>query len=364
MNTEVKNTEMKNKGIGTGKAGAAGRSRTDTVDCAIIQDLLPTYVDGLASDATAAMIEAHVAECEECRHMLESMRDGAGVTPAEAERDAKEIDFLRKSRKKGRRAVVLGVAAALLVALAAAGAKVYLIGSEYNGSMGCDISVDDNTMEVGVTAADSAHVIRKVDFTMDNGVAQGTVRAVLPGIVRSSGTFDATDGSAAVTHDWAGSFSFGEDIKEVRIGDRVYWANGTAVSQKASEVFSAGHEYIGDVSENGALLDALEMTEDLGSLYSELRTDSEPYAWTIYLDEDQTKYDSDYLDGHLSAYAYVLLGSVGNLSEVDFSYTMDGRTVVKKVTADEAGKFFGRDIKTCRSDAGALAELLEMTGLE
>ena len=336
----------------------------NTMNCEIIQDLMPTYVDGLASSATAEMIEEHVAECDECRRMLESMKEGAGVTPAEAARDAKEIDFLKKSRKKGRRAVVLGIIAALLVTLAAVGTKVYLIGSEYNGDMGCDISVDGSTMEVGLTAADSMHVIRKVDFKMDNGVAQGTVMAVLPGIVHSSGTFDATDGSAVVTHDWAGSFSYDEDIKEVRIGDRVYWSGGTAVSKKASEVFRAGHEYIGDASENGALIDALGMTEDLGSLYSELRTDSEPYAWTIFLDEDQTKYNPDYLDEHLSGYGYVLIGSVGNLSEVDFSYTMDGKTVVKKVTAEDATKFLGKDIKTCRSDAGALAELLEKAGLD
>ena len=333
-------------------------------DCAIIQDLLPTYVDGLASDATSAMIEKHIAVCEECRRMLESMREGEGVGPDEAERDAKEIDFLRKSKKKGRRAVVLGVIAALLVTLAAVGAKVYLIGSEYKGDMACDITVDGSALEVGATAADSMHVIRKIDFTCSDGVAQGTVRAVLPGIVRSSGTFDTTNGSAVVTHDWVGDFSFGEEIKEVRMGDRVYWSNGTAVSPKASEVFRAGHEYIGDVSENGALLDALEMTKDLGSLYSELKTDSEPYVWTIILDDDQSKYRPEYLDERLSAYGYVLIGSVGNLDEVDFRYTSNGKTVVKKVTAKEASKFLGRDIKTCRSDAGALAELLEKADLE
>ena len=60
----------------------------------------------------------------------------------------------------------------------------------------------------------------------------------------------------------------------------------------------------------------------------------------------------------------MLIGSVGNLSEVDFSYTMDGKTVVKKVTSEDATKFLGKDIKNCRSDAGALAELLEKAGLD
>jgi len=338
------------------------------ISCEVIQDLMPTYVDGLASSATAAMIEEHVAECAECRAMLESMKEGT-VPQAEAERDAKEIDFLRKSKKKGRRAVVLGIVAALVVALAAVGAKVYLIGSEYNGDMACDLTVNGRSMDAGFTAADSIHVIRKVDFTMEDGLVKGTVKAVLPGIMHSSGTFTSTsdeDGILsfdAVTCDWAGSFSFNEDIKEVWIGDRVFWANGTEVSAKAARVYDAGHEFIGDAPENGALLNALGISEDLGSLYSELKTDKEPYVWTVILDDDQTKYRPEYLDDRLSAYAYVMLGSVSNLGEVDFRYTSGGKTVVKKVTAEEASKFLGKDIKACRSDAGALSKLLDKAGL-
>lgn len=366
----MKNTGNKDKGMKDPEIKDSETKSEVLKDCEIIRDLMPTYVDGLASESTTKMIEEHVSECDECRRMLENMRDGAGIPQAEAERDAKEIDFLKKSRKKGRRAVVLGVVLALVAAMAAAGIKVYMIGSEYKGDLACDIDVNGNTMDVRVTAADSLHVIRSLDFTMDNGVAQGTVRAVMPGVYHSSGTF--TDSSAEnsdlsssmITCDLNESFSFSEDIKEVRIGDRVYWAGGRKVSAKAASVFSAGHEYIGDVSENGALLNALGITYDLGSLYSELKTDSEPYVWTIILDEDQVKYNSDYLKSHLRGYGYVLLGSVGNLSEVDFRYTMDGKTVVEKITADDASAFLGRDIKTCRSDAGALSELLEKTGLE
>lgn len=342
----------------------------DTINkCDIVQDLMPTYVDGLASDSTARMIEEHVKECDECRSMLEGMRSGSDMAPQASETDRKEIDFLRKSRKKGRRAVALGIILALVAAAAVAGAKLYLIGSEYRGDMACDFDITGNSMTVGATAADSMHVIRGMDFTMDNGTVVGTAKAVVPGIYHSSGTFSSYDGTdentafSIVTCDWSGSFSFDEEIREVRIGDRVYWAAGSEVTRKASDVFMAGHDFIGDAPANGALLNALNLTEDLGSLYNELETDKEPYIWGIILDEDQTKYNPDYLDKHLAGYGYVLLGTVGNLSEVEFKYTSDGKTVTRSITLEDANKFFGQDVKVCRTDAGALNALMEKAGL-
>lgn len=333
--------------------------REGGIACEVIQDLLPSYIDGLASESTEKLIEEHIKDCTECRAMLENMRSDGEAVQKPDDKDRKEIDFLKKSRKKNKRAVALGIILALLVAAAAAGAKQFLIGSEYYGDLGCDISVDGNNMTVGVTAADSIHVIRGVDFKMENGVAVGTVRAVKPGIYHSSGT----SGDGVVTCDWSGDFSFNEEIKEVRIGDRIYWSGGRTVSDKASEVFMAGHEYVGDASENGALLTALNITDDLGSLYSELETDKEPYIWRIILDDDQAKYNPEYLEKRLDAYGYVLLGTVGNLDEVDFRYTADGKTKVRKITADDASAFLGKDIKTCRSDAGALSKLMEKAGI-
>lgn len=321
--------------------------------CEIIQDLMPSYIDGLASESTEKLIEEHIRSCAECRRMLENMRSGNEEAKKPDDRDRREIDFLKKSRRKSKRAVVLGVMLTLLVAAAAAGAKLFLIGSEYRGNMACDIKVSGNTMTVDATSVDSLNIIHGLDFTMEGGAAVGTARAVKPGICHSD-----------LTCDWSEDFSFDVEISEVRIGDRIYWSGGRPVSEKASELFMAGHEYVGDAPANGASVDALCMTEDLGSFYSELETDKEPYVWRIILDEDQTKYRGEYLAERLEGYAYALIGTVGNLSEVDFRYTADGKTEVKKVTAEEASEFLGRDIKACRSDAGALSELMEKAGLE
>ena len=35
--------------------------------CEVVRDLLPSYIDGLTSEETSALIEAHLGECEACR---------------------------------------------------------------------------------------------------------------------------------------------------------------------------------------------------------------------------------------------------------------------------------------------------------
>jgi len=43
-------------------------------DCSLIRDLLPLYTDDAVSEESAAAIEAHLAECKECRSYYRSIR--------------------------------------------------------------------------------------------------------------------------------------------------------------------------------------------------------------------------------------------------------------------------------------------------
>ncbi len=339
------------------------------IPCDTIQDLMPSYVDGLASQATAEIIEEHVKDCDDCSVILRNMKAGEEAAQKPDDRDRKEIDFLKKSRKRSRRAIALGILLTALVIIIPFGVKRYVIGSEYNGDMACDLNIDGNKMTVGVTAADSMHVIHGLEFSMEDGVARGKARAVVPGIFHSEGTFtsSSSDDETVIVNtsvcDWAEDFTFEEEIKEVRIGDRIYWSGGKKIPAEVSDLYLAGHDYVGDASANGRSINALGIVEDLGSLYNELQTAEEPYGWTIVLDEDQAKYKTEYLKKRLEGYGYALLGTVGNLGEVDFRYTADGKTVVTKVTVEDASAFLGKDIKACRTDAGALSELMEKAGI-
>ena len=44
---------------------------SDKLRCEIVQDLLPSYVDGLTSDETNEAIKDHLADCVSCRDMYE-----------------------------------------------------------------------------------------------------------------------------------------------------------------------------------------------------------------------------------------------------------------------------------------------------
>ena len=43
------------------------------VDCDIIKDLLPSYIDKTASNSTNELVEEHLKNCEDCTSILENM---------------------------------------------------------------------------------------------------------------------------------------------------------------------------------------------------------------------------------------------------------------------------------------------------
>lgn len=67
------------------------------IDCGIVQDLIPSYVDGLCSDSSKVCVEEHTKECEECRAFLMECRS---VEFSGKALEEKQLDGLRKVKKK------------------------------------------------------------------------------------------------------------------------------------------------------------------------------------------------------------------------------------------------------------------------
>jgi len=63
------------------------------INCDIIQDLIPSYVEGISSDATKECVEEHVRECNQCRNLVEIYQD-AQISNCRIEQ--KQIDGLKK----------------------------------------------------------------------------------------------------------------------------------------------------------------------------------------------------------------------------------------------------------------------------
>ena len=77
---------------------------------ALVNDLLPNYIDHLTSPESDKLIEDHLAHCPRCQKALERMRE----EQESAMEDAIEVDYLKKVRKKGWRNVIVAVCVALL----------------------------------------------------------------------------------------------------------------------------------------------------------------------------------------------------------------------------------------------------------
>ena len=81
------------------------------IPCELIRDLLPLYVDGLTSEASNREIKEHLETCGSCRERYERMKrelEGEGI--AALAEETREIDYLKKVRRRGLRKMLLTAA--------------------------------------------------------------------------------------------------------------------------------------------------------------------------------------------------------------------------------------------------------------
>lgn len=87
---------------------------TTELNCEIVKDLLPNYIEGLTSDETAAAVKAHIEGCEACRGIYREMTGSEPTVSAEP-----EIDYLKKVKKTNKTRVGILALCAFCAALAA-----------------------------------------------------------------------------------------------------------------------------------------------------------------------------------------------------------------------------------------------------
>ena len=61
--------------------------------CEIIQDLIPLYCDGCASEASCEEVEAHLDECRDCRSLAASYKRASRISARTAQNATREVDF-------------------------------------------------------------------------------------------------------------------------------------------------------------------------------------------------------------------------------------------------------------------------------
>lgn len=117
------------------------------ITCDVIQDLMPSYIDGILSEDSKVLVEEHMGTCQECRKMLEIMKEEQGKEQAQmrpsaasgVRRRAGETEnigsaaALKKIRKKLiiRRVLTAAVAVILTLIAAAAGYNHWYFNEKY-----------------------------------------------------------------------------------------------------------------------------------------------------------------------------------------------------------------------------------------
>ena len=321
---------------------------TDNLPCEVVKDLLPSYIDGLTSETTNELIRAHLQGCEDCRTAYERMRDPERTAEQDAQ-EKREIDYLKKNRKRNRTILIWSIVGALLLTAGVIGTRFFLVGSTSSNWAPMDLQVNGRELYFDAFPMDSASGISDLSFAEADGVVTVTAKFVMASPIHPGKLH--------------GSFTAQQEIREVRIGDRIVWADGATVSAFAADLFATRHAYVGDMPANADTANALGVGTYLGPYTNELETAQEPYGWKIELALTVRESRQAQTEQDMDAFGRVLVGLIDNLDHVTFVYHVDGKANTRTVTAAEATEFFGEDIKNCGSNIRSLDRLLEKTGL-
>lgn len=162
-----------------------------SLSCNVTQDLLPLYHDGVCSDESRALVEAHLANCPECAELLSNLR-GEIDFPHEEPDDGAVLRKLEKNVRRGKnRAWIKGAAAVLAVVLlvfggvnlwwytqvyqfyaAFAEGKSQPMSHEYDPDTGEVIAsypLDESSFEWHTENMKYFHVVHLPDYLQDNG---------------------------------------------------------------------------------------------------------------------------------------------------------------------------------------------------
>ena len=299
--------------------------------CAVVEDLLPAYLEGLTSAETNAAVEDHLASCPACAAKRAAMGGGDDAAQAEQAETAREVDYLKAVRRKGRRRVWLAVLGTLLVLTAAFAAKIFVIGTPLNpDGVGVSVQREDDVLRVDISSVGSGNAFHGWKVQDEDGIVTITARSVLVSPLFRDGTGTVEVPLEGVTEVWLGQAGEG----------RLIWQEDTEISPDAWMLYQAQTPYVGDNSAVGRVLAAVDTWygPPIVDYTISLQTSSEPYGLTIHFDS-VTAYVSGAgrsLDKRMYAVAPSLLALIGNLGEVRWTYAApDGTAVTRTVTLEE-----------------------------
>lgn len=309
--------------------------------CAVVRDLLPSCVEGLASEETAEAVERHLHACPECAALRSAME--APEPAAEAEEAAREVDYLKGVRRRSRKRVVWAVLGTAACLLAAFFVKLFVIGTPLQAQSVAvmEREIQDGALRLTLTSVGSGNAFHSWRVETADGVASVYARDVLVSPLFPDGTGTVAVPLEGVREVWVGGVS----------GELVY-QEGVIIRPGTLERFEARTPYVGDAPALGRVAEAVGLREMDWEYTTELHTSERPYRWTIKF---QNHWGDTSIDKMMRYYyAPLMLALVDNLDEVGWSYT----------TAGSSGKTFCQGVLTLEEANARLPELTARNNYE
>ena len=300
--------------------------------CAVVEDLLPAYVEGLTSEETTAAVEAHLASCPACAAKRAAMGAEEGPSPEEAEETAREVDYLKAVRRRSRRRVAAAILCTVLVLLLGFAAKIFVIGEPLDpDGVAVSSQESDDVLQVQISSYGSGNAFHSWTAENQDGVVVITARSVLVSPLFRDGGGTVEVPMEGVTEIWLGQAGEG----------RLVWQEGTEISPDAWALYQAQTPYVGDNSAVGRVLAAVDTWYGPYIEYTiSLQTDQEPYGLTIHFDDITAHMSKDSVirvtDQRMYTLAPTLLALIGNLERVQWTCALsDGTYHTQAVTLEE-----------------------------
>ena len=318
------------------------------LSCEVVQDLLPSYVDGLTSEVTNKSIESHIQNCTSCSEIFNRMKQ---PEISEMTMQKQDIDFLKKTRAKTRLHIVVGAIIAVIAVIAVVLMNAYFIGKNIDNPdlikvdatvTNCHIVLNGNLTDFGEGVAD-------VKFENENGIVHVTVLATKRSNFHKNYFYANYDSDTVISQIW--------------LGDRIIWDNGDNISEDVAKLYKTKHSYIGNMSENEESALALEIWKDIGNYTNELQTIEEPYGWKLIAKQNYAMENRLKIEAQMKAYASALIAVIDNLGYVTFEYTVDEEKCLLTFTEKEADTLAGQSVKEMAKTPCGLQELMKILNL-
>ena len=334
--------------------------------CEVVQDLFPSYVDGLTSDVSNQAVEQHMKTCESCRKLYSEMREpmnGEDVSEindgqkADSQKSS-EIDYLKKIRKKNR----MRILAAVLIVVIAVGvglwSKVYVVGQEVEQAefVQANVAVEDHKVSVQGLLLDTTKGVSDVAFQEKDGIVTVSLRE--------------TRKSSFHTNEFQADYQSSEDVKQVVLENRILLDDGVSIDGTVSDLYQSRNPYVGDTSADGRSVQAARAVLGIndGALISygtQLQTSEEPYGWTFLNVQISSSDNVERLHQEMKQLGCLLIAVTDNLGYVSFEYSVDGAenadgNTTLTVTEADVDAMAGQSVKAMAQTPEGLQKLVEL----